>query len=227
MLRPPRSKGRFQGDATTLSNPYADTDGYRRRRRYAVYAAMATILITGIVAAVKGGKKNGKSGGSAPLKAPKDAYKLLSEYDLPELKAKIKLMEHTTSGMPILTVVPEDASQDAVFGMSFRTLLSDHSGIAYVVQKCIQDGSENYPVKDPFNQLDRGSLRTHMESFVEKDRTGFIYASRNQVDFRNGVRVYLDGIFKPNFIKDGFNWIYRQEAWRLIPVGKTDIGLAG
>ena len=227
MLRPPRSKGRFQGDATTLSNPYADADAYKRRRRYAVYTAMATILIIGIVAAAKSSRREGKSGGATPPQAPKGAYVLESQFVNPEIKAKVQVLKHVKSGLQVLTIVPDDTTQDAVFGMSFRTKVFDDSGIAYVVQKSIQDGSQNFSVKDPFNQLERGSLQTHMESFIEKDRSGFIYASRNKVDFRNGVKVYLDAIFKPNFMKENFSWIFRQEAWRLTRVGKDQIGLSG
>lgn len=229
MLRPPRSRGRFQGEAaTTLSNPYADADGTRLRRRYAVYAALAAIVVIGIVAAVKNSGGGGSSSkGTAPPQAPKGAYVMESQSTIPEIKARAQVFQHKQSGMQVLSVVPEDGTQDAVFGMSFRTKVSDNSGIAYVVQKSIQDGSEDFPIKDPFNQLERGSLQTHMDSWIEKDRSAFVYASRNKVDFRNGVKVYLDGIFKPNFMKSTFDWIFRQEAWRFIRVGTDQIALSG
>jgi hypothetical protein len=228
MLRPPRNRSRFQGEgATTLSNPYAEADGHKRLRRYAVYAALATIFIVGIVAASKNSGNEEKAKSSATPQAPKGAYVLESDAVIPEIKAKAQVFQHKQSGLRILSVVPDDATQDAVFGMSFRTKIDESSGIAYVVLKSIQDGSEAFPVKDPFNQLERGSLRTHMESWVERDRSVFVYSSRNLVDFRNGVKVYLDGIFKPNFMKENFSWIFRQEAWRLLRVGAGMIGLGG
>lgn len=231
MLRPPRSRGRFQGNAegaTSLSNPYAEADGRRLRRRYCVYFCLTVILIIGIIFAVKGGSK--ESGVNAPAPAaPPGSYVQQSQSVIPEIKSKVTVYKHKKSAMNILAVLPEDASQDAVFGISFRTKATDHSGIAYVVSKAIQDGSKNIPIKDPFNQLKRGSLQTHMDAWVEKDRSGFVYASRNKVDFRNGMRVYLDGIFKPNLMSDDHNWIFRQEAWRLVPVGQNDekIALSG
>ncbi len=194
-----------------------------------MYAAMATILIIGIVAMAKnsGSGATRKPASSAPPQAPKDAYVIESQYAVPEIKANVQVMKHAKSGLQFLSILPDDLTQDAVFGISFRTKADDNSGIAYVVQKALQDGSETYPVKDPFNQLERGSLRTYMESWVEKDRSVFVYASRNKVDFRNGVRVYLDGIFKPNFMKENFGWIFRQEGWRLTRVGDGKIGLSG
>lgn len=229
MLRPPRSRGRFQGNAegsTSLSNPYAESDGRRLRRRYAVYGTLAVLLVAGIVAAIKTGSKDGSKNVTATPSAPKGSYVLESQSTISEVKSHVKMFRHKKSGMPIMAVTPEDSSQDAVFGISFRTKPTDHSGIAHVVQKAIQDGSKNFPIKDPFNQLMRGSLTTHMESWVDKDRSAYVYASRNKVDFRDSVKVYLDGIFKPDLMSDDHNWIFRQEAWRLIPSGSDGKSIA-
>ena len=76
-------------------------------------------------------------------------------------------------------------------------------------------GSKNYPVKDPFNQLKRGSLQTYSDAWVEKDRTSFLVASRNLADFQNNMKVTMDGVFHPLFIDENNKWIYRQEGWRL------------
>lgn len=228
MLRPPRSKGRFQGEGTSLSNPYAEADGRRLRRRYCVYTILLVLLIVGIVAAVKKPKKSTTLQAETP-EAPPGSFVMESQSTIPEIKAKVKTFKHKKSGMPILAIVPDDTTQDAVFGMSFRTKVEDNSGIAYVVLKAIQDGSKNFPIKDPFNQLTRGSLQTHMDSWVEKDRSNFVYASRNKIDFRNGIKVYLDGIFNPNLMSDDHAWIFRQEAWRFLLGGPkgTELMVSG
>jgi Zn-dependent M16 (insulinase) family peptidase len=224
MLRPPRSNRRFGAEGTTsLSNPYAEADGRRLRRRYAVYAALTVLLIVGIVFGVKGGSKDKDV---ATPHAPEGAYVMESQATIGAIKSHVTIFKHKQSGMPLLAIVPEDASQDAVFGINFRTKVDDNSGIAYVVQKAIQDGSKNFNIKDPFNQLTRGSLQTHMENWIEKDRSGYVYASRNLADFRNGVKVYLDGIFKPNLMSNDHSWIFRQEAWRFIGTGPDGNTLA-
>lgn len=228
MLRPPRSRGRFQGEGTSLSNPYADADGSRLRRRYCVYAILAILAIVAIIFATTSNKGSSSSQQTqqTAAQAPPGSYVVESQSTIPEIKAKAKIMKHKKSGMPILTIVPDDTSQDAVFGISFRTKVDDNSGIAYVVQKSIQDGSENYPIKGPFNQLTRGSLQTYMDSWIEKDRSSFTYASRNRVDFSSGIKVYLDGIFKPNLMADDHEWIFRQEAWRFLRDG-NNLSLSG
>jgi Zn-dependent M16 (insulinase) family peptidase len=194
------------------------------RRRYCFYTIVAILAIVGIVFAAK---KNSSSSSSSKqtqqvtAKAPPGSYVVESQTTIPEIKAKVKVMKHKKSGMPILTIIPDDSSQDAVFGISFRTKVADNSGIAYVVQKSIQDGSKNYPIKGPFNQLTRGSLQTYMENWIERDRASFTYASRNLVDFSSGIKVYLDAVFNPNVMEDDYEWIFRQEAWRFLRNGNS------
>ncbi len=218
MIRPPRNRGRFQGEGTSLSNPYAEADGRRLRRRYCVFATLVVLLIVAIVVTTK---KSPKKTDEVTLQAPEGSYVMESQATIAAIKSKVKIFKHKKSGMPIMAIVPDDTSQDAVFGMSFRTKVEDNSGIAYIVERAIQDGSKNFPIKDPFNQLTRGSLQTYMDSWIEKDRSVFVYASRNKIDFRNGVKVYLDGIFKPNLMSDDHAWIFRQEAWRFV-LGGSD-----
>jgi Zn-dependent M16 (insulinase) family peptidase len=76
-------------------------------------------------------------------------------------------------------------------------------------------GSVNYPVKDPFNQLKRGSLQTYSDTWTERDRTSFVVASKNLADFQNNLKVTIDAVFRPLFIDEKYKWIYRQEGWRL------------
>jgi Zn-dependent M16 (insulinase) family peptidase len=83
--------------------------------------------------------------------------------------------------------------------------------------RAIMNGSEKYPVKEPFEILKRASLQTHLDAHVLQDRTVFAAASRNTKDFENLLSVYLDAIFKPKAILDdeSTNWIFRQEGWRI------------
>mmetsp|Transcript_9823 Transcript_9823/g.23138 ORF Transcript_9823/g.23138 Transcript_9823/m.23138 type:complete len:1131 (-) Transcript_9823:53-3445(-) len=140
---------------------------------------------------------------------------VLNEGYVADAKANIKMMSHTKSGMSIMTVVPNDVTQDATFGVSFRTPITDNRGLATITEHAIQAGSKTYPVKDPINQLQAGSLQTHLETWSEADRTSFTFASRNLKDFKNSMAVMLDGIFFPLIGERDHEWIYRQEGWRL------------
>ncbi|CAJ1936770.1 unnamed protein product [Cylindrotheca closterium] len=130
-------------------------------------------------------------------------------------RANIQMMSHTTSGLSIMTVVPDDSTQDATFGISFRTPLSDNRGLATITENAVKAGSKTYPVRDPIDRLLAGSLQTHLETWSEVDRTSFTLASRNLKDFKNSMAVMLDGIFHPLLGEARHEWIYRREGWRL------------
>ena len=58
-------------------------------------------------------------------------------------------------------------------------------------------GSEKYPLKEPFVQLIKGSLKTFLNAFTSPDKTTYPVASTNLQDFYNLVDVYLDAVFHP------------------------------
>jgi hypothetical protein len=230
MLRPPRNTKRFQGSGldsagtTSLSNPSAEADGSKMRRRYALYAGVCLLVFAGIIALIATGEKKDKY--AAPA-AAEDAYIMESEAIVSAIESDVKVFRHQKSGMQVMTMVPKDIWQDATFGISFRTIPENDHGAARVVEKAVLSGSKNYPLKDPFNQLMRGSLQTFMDSWTEKDRTGFVLASRNKADFRNGIKVYLDALFNPLMVDKEHAWIFRQEAWRLEVANNKDLYLNG
>ena len=113
------------------------------------------------------------------------------------------------------------------FGLNFRTVPDNNRGAMHVVDQSLLSGSKNYPIRNPFNQLQRGSLQTYIDSWTHKDRTAFVVASRNKTDFRHSFKVYLDAVFHPLFVQDDQKWIFRQEGWRLEVSDNKDIWLSG
>ena len=129
--------------------------------------------------------------------------------------------------MNIVAMIPADPFQDATFGINFRTPSNGDDGVQSVVQRAIMAGSVKYPVKDPFNQLKRGSLQTYSDAWTEKDRTSFVVSSRNLADFHNNMKVTIDAVFHPLFIDEKYKWIYRQEGWRLDTVDNKHLLIKG
>jgi Zn-dependent M16 (insulinase) family peptidase len=240
MLRPPRRKKRFQGGgleatgSTNLSNTQEEADGRAMRRKYAFFAALCLLFLAGIIALIaKGGSKNAKPAELSKKSDTKTAsvtmenFLLVNHAFVTPVQAEVNTYTHKKSGMQILTITPTDTSQDATFGLNFRTVPDNNHGTAHVVEHALSSGSENYPVKDPFNQLERGSLQTHMETLTGKDRTSYVMASRNKVDFRNSIKVILDGIFHPLMNSEEHKWIFRQEGWRLEVYNNKDLYISG
>ena len=198
---------------TKLSRPTGleeeNPDGRIMRRRMALYMAICLLLISVSIALLilQGRKDNGHD--------DHGAYLHITSTYVESQASQVDIWKHHTSGMEVLTMVPTDTSNDAVFGMNFRILPTDDKGTAHIVEHAVMDGSVNYPVKDPFNQLEQGSLRTYLDSWTFKDRTAFVVATRNKVDLNNSMSILLDAVFQPKMALPENSWIFRQEAWRI------------
>jgi hypothetical protein len=75
----------------------------------------------------------------------------------------------------------------------------------------VLNGSENYPIKDPFGALSKGSLVTFLNAMTYPDMTMYPVASYNDKDFMNLMGVYLDSVYKPLVHKQDMAFL--QEGW--------------
>ena len=58
-------------------------------------------------------------------------------------------------------------------------------------------GSDRYRLKEPFVELMKSSMNTFLNAMTFADRTFYPISSRNDKDFLNLMRVYLDAVFHP------------------------------
>ena len=82
--------------------------------------------------------------------------------------------------------------ENKCFGISFRTPVSDSTGVPHILEHSVLCGSQKYPVKEPFVELIKGSLQTFLNAMTWPDRTAYPVASCNLQDFYNLVDIYLD-----------------------------------
>ena len=82
-----------------------------------------------------------------------------------------------------------------VFMVAFRTVPTDSTGVAHILEHTALCGSEKYPVRDPFFLMIRRSLNTFMNAFTSSDYTAYPFASQNPKDFGNLLDIYLDAVF--------------------------------
>ena len=69
--------------------------------------------------------------------------------------------------------------------------------VAHILEHCVLCGSREFPVKDPFIELAKGSLNTFLNAMTYPDHTVYPVASCNDKDFQNLMHVYLDAVFYP------------------------------
>ena len=58
----------------------------------------------------------------------------------------------------------ERADENKSFCAAFRTLPYDDSGVFHILEHSVLCGSEQFPVKEPFVELMKGSLNTSTKS---------------------------------------------------------------
>lgn len=114
---------------------------------------------------------------------------------------------HEATGASLILLKSDDDNK--VFMASFRTPPGNHTGVAHILEHSVLNGSESYPVKEPFSELLKGSLNTFLNAMTYPDRTVYPVASRNLQDFTNLTNVYLDAIFRPKLTATTF----KQEGW--------------
>lgn len=137
------------------------------------------------------------------------AYEVIQRGDLSDIKSQGTLLKHKKSGARVLLMENDD--ENKVFAIGFRTPPSDSTGVPHIMEHSVLCGSRNFPVKDPFVELVKGSLNTFLNAMTYPDKTVYPVASCNDTDFQNLMHVYMDAVFYPNIYRD--DKTFRQEGW--------------
>jgi Zn-dependent M16 (insulinase) family peptidase len=136
-------------------------------------------------------------------------YRLIFDEKLDDINGWGAYIVHEKTGARIALIKNEDDNK--VFSIGFRTPPRNSTGVAHIIEHSVLCGSENFPAKDTFVELAKGSLNTFLNAMTYSDRTLYPVASLNDQDFKNLMHVYLDAVFFPNIYSR--KEIFEQEAW--------------
>ncbi len=137
------------------------------------------------------------------------AYEVIEQKELADIRSDGYLLRHKKSGARIAIISNDD--ENKVFYIGFRTPAGDSTGVPHIIEHSVLCGSDEFPVKDPFVELVKGSLNTFLNAMTYPDKTVYPVASCNDKDFQNLMHVYLDAVFHPNIYKQ--EEIFKQEGW--------------
>ncbi len=143
------------------------------------------------------------------MNGKKHGFVLQSTRELPELSAKFHQLEHEKSGAQLVWL--EWAEENKTFGIAFQTQPWDDTGVFHILEHSVLCGSERYPVKEPFVELMKSSLNTFLNAMTFPDKTFYPVSSRNNRDFMNLMRVYMDAVLHP--LIHAKPEIFDQEGW--------------
>ncbi len=128
---------------------------------------------------------------------------------LDEIDATLCEMQHEKCGARLAFIDRADANK--TFGICFKTLPEDDTGVFHIIEHSVLCGSKKFPVKEPFVDLLKSSLKTFLNAMTYNDKTVYPVASRNDKDFYNLVDVYMDAVLNPAALSD--ENVFRQEGW--------------
>ncbi|MBQ7922715.1 MAG: insulinase family protein [Clostridia bacterium] len=146
---------------------------------------------------------------SAAELSPVPAYTLCKEEYLDDIKSLGLIFRHSKSGAKICVLSNDD--ENKTFCAAFRTTPTDSTGVPHIIEHSVLCGSKNFPSRDPFMQLAKGSLNTFLNAMTYPDKTLYPVASCNDKDFVNLMHVYMDAVFYPNIYT--YRQIFEQEGW--------------
>ena len=141
----------------------------------------------------------------------KNHFQLHRVREIPEMQGFLWEMEHPKSGAKLSWLQRQD--ENMTFAVGFRTIPTDSTGVFHILEHSVLNGSEKFPVKEPFVELLKSSLQTFLNAMTYPDKTVYPVSSRNKQDFHNLVDIYMDAVLHPIAVKNPN--IFRQEGWRL------------
>ena len=114
-------------------------------------------------------------------------FRLIQKKEIDEIKSLGLLFRHDVTNAELMVLENDDDNKG--FSATFRTPPEDDTGIAHILEHSVLCGSRNFPVKEPFVELMKGSLQTFLNAMTFPDKTMYPVASRNQKDFFNLMHV--------------------------------------
>lgn len=127
-----------------------------------------------------------------------------------EIDGTVVEMLHEKSGARLIFLDRKD--ENTTFCIAFKTTPTDDTGVFHIIEHSVLCGSKKFPVKDPFNELTKGSLYTYLNALTSGDKTLYPVSSKNTKSFRGLVDVYLDAVFNPLAMENPY--IFMQEGHR-------------
>ncbi len=136
-------------------------------------------------------------------------WRQISSTPVPQCGGTLNVYQHERLGTRCAWLQREE--ENKTFAITFRTPPEDDTGVFHILEHTVLNGSRKYPVKEPFVNLLKTSLKTFLNAITFSDMTMFPVSSRNEKDFRHLVDVYLDAVFHPLSLQDPR--IFAQEGW--------------
>lgn len=136
-------------------------------------------------------------------------FELVDKEYVESKKAILYTLKHIKTKAELIYFDRRD--ENKTFAICFKTLPENNTGVFHILEHSVLNGSQKFPVKEPFVSLLQSSMQTYLNAMTFSDKTVYPVSSRNEQDFFNLMTVYLDAVFCPKI--DEKPEIFMQEGW--------------
>lgn len=137
-------------------------------------------------------------------------FSVLSSEYVKEAEGTLWELRHEKQGTRLVFLERPDKNKS--FYIAFKTLPQNDTGVFHIIEHSVLCGSRKFPVKEPFVELLKSSLKTFLNAMTYPDKTVYPVSSRSDKDFLNLVDVYMDAVFHPLMLEN--ESIFMQEGHR-------------
>lgn len=158
-----------------------------------------------------------------PVGSTIKGFRVVREGEVPLLNARYWKLCHEVTGATLYYSDRDDGQM--IFSVGFRTLPEDDTGVFHILEHSCLDGSQRYPLKEPFVNLLKTSMAVDLNAMTYEDKTIYYFISTNEQDYMNLMSVYMDAVFNPLLLTD--RRIFEKEAWHIEPAGDGKVSISG
>ena len=139
-----------------------------------------------------------------------NGFEALEIRDFSQINAAVVRFVHQKTGAELYYIANDDT--DRVFDLTFRTESPDDTGIPHVFEHAILNGSEKYPSRQLYDNLEYQTYNTFMNGYTYNRYSTYPVASLSEAQLLKLASFFTDSCFHPLVMED--ESIFRTEAWR-------------
>ena len=105
-------------------------------------------------------------------------FTIVNKKELADCHGVMTIMQHELTGARLCYLDRDD--DNMTFSIAFKTIPQDDTGVFHILEHSVLNGSDKYPVKEPFVELLKSSMNTFLNAMTFSDKTMFPVSSRNR-----------------------------------------------
>ncbi len=130
---------------------------------------------------------------------------------------RIMLYSHVPTGVKLVAIQPVNDHQYFSVEIAFKTPTQSNKGTAHVVEHCVLNGSEDYPIKNLPLKIKEIYSDCDIDGITYHDFTRYIFKMSSKMNFLPIFDIFWSSIFNPTFLGD--KRVFQKESFFYDSIG--------